>query len=541
MDPQLHEAARRGSVPLLKAIKDEDQQILHSTAPQMNNALHIAARLGHAEFTKEILGRCGAHLMQVNSAGDTPLHCAARTGRLNVVEILLNWIETEDRSLGLLRITNKEKNTALHEALRNRHGRVAMKLLESDWKLACLVNEAGESPLHIAAREELLQVVQMILDTTPSADELMPLQEVVNRIHADLWEQKRDIVRIQDNHGRTALHYAACQDKPTIVSVLLRSDHSLAYILDNNGCSPLHIAAASGSPLVIAELLKHCPDVSEQLDPSGKNVFHIAIIYRKYSTVRRLLRMPELEGMINEPDADGNTLLHLAAKYRSDALLMLLSRDRRMDMTIMNKDGQTALDLIEMDPENHEIQLLILKYLRYHGAIRGRRQQMPSGIHETRPQNIDMADWNERYKARVSTYTLVAALIATVTFAAAFTMPGGYRNDDPNQGAAVLVKRWSFKAFLFSNTIALCCSLMVVVCFIWAWGHHMSFLRDMLMWGHRLTIIACLALMVSFMAAVYAVVAPECLWLAILILAMGCSGPFLVYCLIGHTIWYIPF
>ncbi|XP_058102017.1 protein ACCELERATED CELL DEATH 6-like [Magnolia sinica] len=466
-------------------------------------------------------------------------------------------------------MTNKEKNTALHEALRNRHGPVAMKLLESDWKLACLVNEAGESPLHIAAREELLQVVQMILDTKPSADELMPIQAVVNRIHVGnelptfqkisamlsfciiisllnsmqthQWEQKRDIVRIQDTHGRTALHYAACQDKPTIVSMLLRSDRSLAYILDNNGCSPLHIAAASGSPLVITELLKHCPDVSEQLDPSGKNVFHIAIIYSKYSTVHCLLRMPELEGMINEPNADGNTLLHLAAKYRSDALLLLLSRDRRVDMTIMNKDGQTALDLIEMDLENHEIQLLMLKYLRYHGAIHGRRQQMPSGIEETRLQNIDVADWNERYKARVSTYTLVAALIATVTFAAAFTMPGGYRNDDPNQGAAVLVKRWSFKAFLFSNTIALCCSLIVVVCFIWAWGHHMSFLRDMLMWGHRLTIIACLALMVSFMAAVYAVVAPECLWLAILILAIGFSGPFLVYCLIGHTICYIPF
>ncbi|KAL5972795.1 hypothetical protein ACLOJK_039601 [Asimina triloba] len=349
------------------------------------------------------------------------------------------------------------------------------------------------------------------------------------------------MVRIQDNYGRTALHHAACQDNAAIVAMLLRFDRSLAYILDKDGQSPLHIAAASGSTSAIAELLKNCPDAGEQLDSIGRTVFHIAIRHNRHSTVRSLLHMPELEGLINETDMDGNSLLHLAAKYHHDYLLLLLSRDRRVDMKIMNKDGRTALDLIELDPENHEIQFLILKHMRYHGAVCGLRHEMPSKIEERVPRNVDMGDWNERFKARVSTYTLVAALIATVTFAAAFTMPGGYKNDGPKEGAAVLVRRAAFKAFLLSNTIALCCSLIVVVCFIWAWGHHMGFLRNTLMWGHRLTVTACLALMVSFMAAVYTVVAPDCLWLAIVVWAMGCSGPFFVYGLIGHAIWYIPF
>ncbi|XP_058103757.1 ankyrin repeat-containing protein At5g02620-like [Magnolia sinica] len=341
MDPHLHEAARLGSVPLLNAITtDSDQQILYSITPEiLNNALHIAARLGHADFTKEILGRCGARLMQANSTGDTPLHCAARTGRLNVVEILLNWIVMEERNVELLRMTNKEKNTALHEALRNRHGNVAVKLLESDLKLAYLVNEAGESPLHMAAREELLQVVEKILDIEPS-------------------DEKTNMVRIRDSHGRTALHYAACQDNSTIVSKLLSFDRSLPYILDNIGYSSLHVAAASGSPLAITELLKHCPDASEQLDPSGKNVFHIAIMYNNNSTVRHLLCMAELEGMLNEPDTDGNTLLHFAFKYHNDPMFLFLSRERRVDPTIVNKDGHTALDLVELDLEYEEFQVL---------------------------------------------------------------------------------------------------------------------------------------------------------------------------------------
>ncbi|KAL5972796.1 hypothetical protein ACLOJK_039602 [Asimina triloba] len=189
MDPKLHEAARRGSVLLLRAISDEDTEILYSVAPQANNSLHIAARIGHAEFTKEILSRCGAHLMQVNYSGDTPLHCAARTGRLHVIDILLNWLRMEDKNMSLIRITNKEGNTALHEALRNRHGIVAMKMLEFEWKLACLVNGAGESPLHIAARGELVEVVETILDNIPSVncvpvDALLPSQVVINGIDA---------------------------------------------------------------------------------------------------------------------------------------------------------------------------------------------------------------------------------------------------------------------------------------------------------------------------------------------------------------------
>ncbi|KAL3742742.1 hypothetical protein ACJRO7_018111 [Eucalyptus globulus] len=42
---------------------------------------------------------------------------------------------------------------------------------------------------------------------------------------------------------------------------------------------------------------------------------------------------------------------------------------------------------------------------------------------------------------------LMATLIATVTFAATFTMPGGYNNDGPNRGMAILADRAAFKAF----------------------------------------------------------------------------------------------
>ncbi|KAL2927611.1 Protein ACCELERATED CELL DEATH 6 [Bienertia sinuspersici] len=65
---------------------------------------------------------------------------------------------------------------------------------------------------------------------------------------------------------------------------------------------------------------------------------------------------------------------------------------------------------------------------------------------------------------------LVATLVATVTFAAGFTLPGGYNQSDkdPNVGMAVLPDKWAFKSFIICNTAALYSAILCVVTLIWA-------------------------------------------------------------------------
>lgn len=60
-------------------------------------------------------------------------------------------------------------------------------------------------------------------------------------------------------------------------------------------------------------------------------------------------------------------------------------------------------------------------------------------------------------KKAADTNLIVATLIATVTFAADFTLPGGYQGDDngPNQGMAVLTRKAAFKAFVITDTLAM--------------------------------------------------------------------------------------
>lgn len=55
----------------------------------------------------------------------------------------------------------------------------------------------------------------------------------------------------------------------------------------------------------------------------------------------------------------------------------------------------------------------------------------------------------------------MAALFATVTFTAAFTVPGGNQNGGgPDQGTAVLISNTAFKAFVIADTISMVLSLL---------------------------------------------------------------------------------
>ena len=105
------------------------------------------------------------------------------------------------------------------------------------------------------------------------------------------------------------------------------------------------------------------------------------------------------------------------------------------------------------------------------------------------------------------THLIVAALITTVTFAAGFTVPGGYKEDkDSSQGTAVLAKKAAFKAFVVTDTIAMVLSISsVFVSFLMVYHRKPEMIRNSLLWGTLLTMFAMGAMVVAFMTGLYAV------------------------------------
>ena len=84
----LHEAARRGNLSYLNECLKEG---VSSTGLDSagNTALYWACRTGHIDCVRQLLSLHNPPLNAQNKMGDTPLHVAANHGYLDVVELLL--------------------------------------------------------------------------------------------------------------------------------------------------------------------------------------------------------------------------------------------------------------------------------------------------------------------------------------------------------------------------------------------------------------------------------------------------------------------
>ncbi|KAF7145028.1 hypothetical protein RHSIM_Rhsim04G0191000 [Rhododendron simsii] len=113
------------------------------------------------------------------------------------------------------------------------------------------------------------------------------------------------------------------------------------------------------------------------------------------------------------------------------------------------------------------------------------------------------------------TIVIVAALIATITFAAAFTIPGGYDgNQGRDQGMAILSRAAAFKAFVITNTIAMVCSVTSIFLCLTAMGYSLSAAEEAAGYYEiryagavGLIIVSMFFLIIAFITATFAVLA----------------------------------
>ncbi|KAK1308255.1 Ankyrin repeat-containing protein [Acorus calamus] len=546
MDPRIYRYAMSGDTNSMRELVKEDQlDLTLQLTLQSNNALHIVAQHGHCGFAKALLVLSPSLLSEFNSDGDFPLHVASREGHMALVKVLIDSLkknlneEATDLESNTARVAQKDVwlesnlkgNTALHEALRFRRAKVAVALLEFDPRLADTLNQAGESPLYLACELRMRVAVKRILSCdstyrTEGPNGRTPLHASANSKHFGitrlLLKKLPYLIKQVDNLGMNALHYSACTGAIKISHLLVKTDRSLAYVKDSKGLSPFFVAIQSGRPRTACMILDHCPDIGEMRDTCGKNALHITITHNSLRMMKALMKRPELRGLLNKPDDDGNTPLHTATKHHNWAKVKLILDTKRVDLRAKNGEDHTALDVSELGSEITLRQILIRRFLLGRGAVRNQLQIHRQYLFNFHPLNRTGAD----LKSFCETMSLVAILLATISFAAAFTLPGGYNSDDPNKGRATLIKRFALKIFLLSDTITFCSSLTLAMLMTWGTLGDLAFLHSTAIWCDLLLWISFHGSLVAFGTGVYAVISDQCKWLAIVILVMVCSVPF---------------
>lgn len=97
------------------------------------------------------------------------------------------------------------------------------------------------------------------------------------------------------------------------------------------------------------------------------------------------------------------------------------------------------------------------------------------GVHsQIRVPVLNVEKEEKRILDSTQSIGVVSALLVTISFAAAFTIPGGYRaHDDPKVdaikgGMPVLVRSNSLRAFIVANNLALLCSAMATISLMYA-------------------------------------------------------------------------
>ena len=141
------------------------------------------------------------------------MHIAARYGHAAIVDVLIKCARARDPQEDLENgvnnaavqkmpeMTNNEKDTALHEAVRGNHLAVVKRLIEEGPDFSYSRNDADETPLYIAVERNYEEVARHILDECKSPTHDGPLGRTT--LHAAvIWD---------DDDGNVYLFFSTFQ------------------------------------------------------------------------------------------------------------------------------------------------------------------------------------------------------------------------------------------------------------------------------------------------------------------------------------------
>ncbi|KAH7844361.1 hypothetical protein Vadar_027171 [Vaccinium darrowii] len=546
MIPRLYKAAMEGQVEILNEyINQFDVGLTENN----NTVLHVAAQFGQLSCVESILQECQPSLLHMrNCKHETPLHIAARAGMLGIVQALIKQVkevESEGQTTQeLLRAMNSDEDTALHIAVQNVHLEIVRFLTIEDREFEYPANKAKETPLYLAVERAYYDMVVVILDNCSSPRYSGPdgrtalhhaaMQDKIPAIASKLLLWKPELINKQDAHGWTPLHYAARCGNVRIVKEILQKNYLLAHIRtgDNDGGkTALHIAAAVGKVRVMKVILLACSECWEAVDYTGHNILHIAADMQRKRVLKFILKMSWSRQLMNQKDNEGNTPLHLIAAFQVKSPVFMKKYSQGFWYTFNNKNLTPRELALSQDFNLRYGSIASLRNILHNDRDNLERWKSARTTQMEERKKARKKSINEKAEAIIEmakTHVIVATLIATLTFTASFTIPGGYYSDQGSdqKGMAILVKKAAFKAFVMANTIAVLCSTSSVYLYLTGSNYiHQYFRAARYSIAFWLIHIAMVAMMVAFITGTYSTLSHS---LGVPIVVLGCIA-FLIY------------
>jgi ankyrin repeat protein len=209
----------------------------------------------------------------------------------------------------------------LLDAIRDQNMTIIKDLLSSLPKLVKSVDDLGRTALHNACKLDNYEMVELLIQYNANYDAI-------------------------DIMGKTCLHMTA---NPNIVCLLCEEGANV-NIIDHQGFTPLHLFVMSNNKDCVKQIMLHNGIASIPGPDNLKNALHIAADNSNYDIISILINCSRHRLMLDMPDINGNTCLHLLTASevpdgcQLKSILFLL--DQGAAVTVTNRLGITALHYV---------------------------------------------------------------------------------------------------------------------------------------------------------------------------------------------------
>ncbi|KAL2524780.1 Ankyrin repeat family protein [Abeliophyllum distichum] len=456
-----------------------------------------------------------AGCLEITEREDRPLHIAAATKRTVFVRNLVENLNTSD-----LALQNKHGNTAFCNAAVSGVVEIAKVMYEKNKELPTIRGGGQMTPFEMAVLLGNKKMVEYLYKITPLGDfeakERMRI--LVATIHTDMYDIALKILNtdpsivtpppptekkgidpqvllalqaLAQKHLSHDYGYGTSQERfwERLVSIiatvpyvpcfkriycslqerrqagqlvkrlweliLTLPDKDFLKIIEETRI--LTDAAKIGNVEFLTLLTQSYPDLIWKINSDKYSIFHIAVIYRQervfsliYDTgaikdLMMLYKDNKNVMMRHYKDKKGNNILHLAAKLAPPSRLNIVSG--------------AALQMQREILWFKEVEKIVLPS---DIKMKNNEGKTPRELFSDEHNKLREAG-EEWMKDTATSCMVVAALIATVVFAAAFTVPGG--NNDKTGAPILLNDRW-FTVFVIYDAVAMFSSTASIIMFL---------------------------------------------------------------------------